>query len=156
MRKFLSIVSLFCILIVQAQEKITLNKGEITIPIGKKILLKAEIKNNKIINFEAIKEENITEKIDFFDMLHHFKKDNIKDNSIELLFSEGQLMGAPIFVLNVIQKTGKKMNFKAKIRVKGSSSYQPTSIMPAVSNSAHMEQWKDNIDSIILYDFELN
>lgn len=156
MRKFLSIVSLFIILIVQAQEKITLNKGEITLPIGKKVLLKAEIKNNNIINFEAIKEENITEKIDFFDMLHHFKKDNTKDNSIELLFNEGQLMGAPIFVLNVIQKTGKKMVFKAKIRVKGSSSYQPTSIMPAISNSAHMEQWKDNIDSIILYDFELN
>ncbi|UMQ41974.1 hypothetical protein MKS83_21680 [Chryseobacterium sp. Y16C] len=156
MKRLLSIVSLFAVIIIQAQEKIGFNKGEITIPIGKEILLKPEIKNNKIIGFEAVKEKDITGKIDFFDMLHHFKKDNIKDNSIELLFSEGQLMGAPIFVLNVIQKTGKKMNFKAKIRLKGSSSYQQTSITPAVSNSAHMEQWKDNIDSIILYDFELN
>lgn len=156
MKRLLSIVSLFVVIIIQAQEKISFNKGEITIPIGKEILLKPEIKNNKIIGFEAVNEKDITGKIDFFDMLHHFKKDNIKDNSIELLFSEGQLMGAPIFVLNVIQKTGKKMNFKAKIRLKGSSSYQQTSITPAVSNSAHMEQWKDNIDSIILYDFELN
>lgn len=156
MKRLLSIVSLFAVIIIQAQGKIDFNKGEITIPIGKEILLKPEIKNNKIISFEAVNEKDITGKIDFFDMLHHFKKDNIKDNSIELLFSEGQLMGAPIFVLNVIQKTGKKMNFKAKIRLKGSSSYQQTSITPAVSNSAHMEQWKDNIDSIILYDFELN
>ena len=156
MKRLLSIVSLFVVIIIQAQEKINFNKGEITIPIGKEILLKPEIKNNKIIGFETVNEKDITGKIDFFDMLHHFKKDNIKDNSIELLFSEGQLMGAPIFVLNVIQKTGKKMNFKAKIRLKGSSSYQQTSITPAVSNSAHMEQWKDNIDSIILYDFELN
>lgn len=156
MKKILSIVSLFLMLIIQAQEKTALKKGEITIPIGKKILLKPEIKNNKINNFEIVKEENINEKVDFFDMLHHFKKDGVKDNSIELLFSEGQLMGAPIFVLNTIQKTGKKMVFKAKIRLKGSSSYQPTSITPSVSNTAHMEQWKDNIDSIILYDFELN
>jgi len=156
MKKFLSIVSLFLILIIQAQEKIALNKGEITIPIGKKILLKPEIKKNKIISFEIVKEENIKEKVDFFDMLHHFKKDDVKDNSIELLFSEGQLMGAPIFVLNTIQKTGKKMGFKAKIRLKGSSSYKPTSITPSVSNTAHMEQWKDRIDSIILYDFTLN
>jgi len=156
MKRLLSIVSLFVMLIIQAQEKISIHKGEITIPIGKKILLKPEIKSNKIINFETVKEENITEKIDFFDMLHNYKKDDVKDNSIELLFSEGQLMGSPIFVLNVIQKTGNKMAFKAKIRLKGGSSYQSTSIMPAASNSAHMEQWKDNIDSIILYDFELN
>jgi hypothetical protein len=156
MKRLLSIVSLFVVLIIQAQEKISFNKGEITIPIGKKVLLKPAIKSNKIINFEVVKEENITEKIDFFDMLHHFKKDEIKDNSIELLFGEGHLMGSPIFTLNVIQKTGKKMVFKAKIRLKGSSSYKPTSITPAVSNSANMEQCKDNIDSIILYDFELN
>ncbi|WBV60427.1 hypothetical protein PFY12_15515 [Chryseobacterium camelliae] len=156
MKKILSIVFLFLMLIIQAQEKTALKKGEIIIPIGKKILLKPEIKNNKINNFEIVKEENITEKVDFFDMLHHFKKDDVKDNSIELLFSEGQLMGAPIFVLNTIQKTGKKMVFKAKIRLKGSSSYQSTSITPSVSNTAHMEQWKDNIDSIILYDFKLN
>jgi len=156
MKKLLSIVSLFLLLFIQAQEKITVNKGEITIPIGKKILLKPEIKGNTINNFEVIKEENSTEKIDFFDLLHHFKKDDIKDNSIELLFSEAQMMGSPIFSLVIIQKTGKKMMFKAKIRLKGSSSYQSTSIMPAVSNAAHMEQWKDNIDSIILYDFELN
>lgn len=156
MKKFLSIVSLLLILIIQAQEKVALNKGEITIPIGKKILLKPEIKNNKIISFEVNKEENIPEKVDFFDVLHKYKKDNVKDNSIELLFCEGHLMGSPIFTLNVIQKTGKKMMFKAKIRLKGTSSYQSTSIMPAISNSAHMEQWKDNIDSIILYDFTLN
>lgn len=156
MKRLLSVVSLFLILIIQAQEKITLNKGEITLPIGKKVLLKPEIKNNTISKFKIAKEENITEKIDFFDMLRNYKKDDVKDNSVELLFSEGQLMGAPIFVLNVIQKTGRNMIFKAKIRLKGSSSYQSTSITPSVSNTAHMEQWKDNIDSIILYDFELN
>lgn len=156
MKRLLSVVSLFVILIIHAQEKITLKKGEITLPIGKKVLLKPEIKNNTIKKFEIAKEENITEKIDFFDMLRNYKKDDVKDNSVELLFSEGQLMGSPIFVLNVIQKTGRNMIFKAKIRLKGSSSYQSTSITPSVSNTAHMEQWKDNIDSIILYDFELN
>jgi hypothetical protein len=156
MKKLLSIISLFLILFIQAQEKITLTKGEITIPIGKKILLKPEIKDNKITNFEVIKEENAAEEIDIFDVLETFKKDNVNDNSIEITFSEAQMMTTPIYALVLVQKTGKQMLFKAKIRLKGDSSYQPTSIMPSASNAVHVEQWKDTIDSIILYDFKLN
>lgn len=64
-------------------------------------------------------------------------------------------MTSTMYVLIVIQKQ-EKITFKAKIRLKGNSSYQSTSIMPAISNSVLVEQWKDHIDSIILYDFELN
>jgi hypothetical protein len=156
MKKFLSILALFLIILTSAQEKISLNKGEITIPIGKKILLKPEIKNNKITSFEIVKEENINEQIDLFDVLENFKKDGVKDNSIELTFTEATMMTSLIYALIVVQKTGKQLLFKAKIKLKGDSSYQSTSIMPAVSNTAHVEQWKDHIDSIILYDFELN
>ncbi|WP_312173980.1 hypothetical protein [Chryseobacterium sp.] len=94
--------------------------------------------------------------MDLFDTLENFKKDEVKDNSIELTFAEGFMMTSTMYVLIVIQKTGKKLLFKAKIRLKGNSSYQSTSIMPAISNSVLVEQWKDHIDSIILYDFELN
>lgn len=156
MKKLLSIITVFLIILTSAQEKISLNKGEITAPIGKKILLKPEIKNNKIISFEIVKEDNITQKVDLFDTLENFKKDEVKDNSIELTFAEGFMMTSTMYVLIVIQKTGKKLLFKAKIRLKGNSSYQSTSIMPAISNSLLVEQWKDHIDSIILYDFELN
>lgn len=156
MKKLLSIITVFLIILTSAQEKISLNKGEITVPISKKILLKPEIKNNKIISFEIIKEDNITQKVDLFDTLENFKKDEVKDNSIELTFAEGFMMNSTMYVLIVIQKTGKKLLFKAKIRLKGNSSYQSTSIMPAISNSVLVEQWKDHIDSIILYDFELN
>lgn len=156
MKKLLSIITVFLIILTSAQEKISLNKGEITVAIGKKILLKPEIKNNKIISFEIIKEDNITQKVDLFDTLENFKKDEVKDNSIEITFAEGFMMTSTMYVLIVIQKTGKKLLFKAKIRLKGNSSYQSTSIMPAISNSVLVEQWKDHIDSIILYDFELN
>ncbi|MFP3593889.1 hypothetical protein [Chryseobacterium sp. SIMBA_038] len=156
MKKIFALLFLFLLTIIQAQEKTSLNKGEITIPIGKKLLLKPEFKGNKIINFEIIKEENLTEKIDLFDNLENFKKDNIKDNSIELTFSEAQMMTSSVYALLTIQKTGKKMIFKAKIRLKGDNQYQSTSILPSASNSSHVEQWQDNIDSIILSDFELN
>ncbi|SHM06456.1 hypothetical protein [Chryseobacterium polytrichastri] len=155
MKKILALLFLFLIIITQAQEKVSLNKGEIIIPIGEKILLNPEFKGNKIISFKIIKEESITEKLDLLDMLQKFKKDDIKDNSIEFTFSEAQMMTTPVNILLTIQKTGKKMIFKAKIRLKGASSYESTSIMPSVSNTSHIEQWKDNIDSIILYDFEL-
>ncbi|WP_267406071.1 MULTISPECIES: hypothetical protein [unclassified Chryseobacterium] len=156
MKKIFASLFLFLIIIIQAQEKISLDKDEITIPIGKKVLLKPQIKNDKIIHFEIVKEENLAEKIDLFDMMENFKKDNIKDNSIEFTFSEAKMMTSSIYALLTIQKTGKKMLFKAKIRFKGDSQYHSTSILPSASNSSHVEQWQDNIDSIILYDFELN
>ncbi|WP_326984551.1 hypothetical protein VUJ46_08470 [Chryseobacterium sp. MYb264] len=155
MKKILSIITLFLIVLSKAQGKNYLNKGEITIPIGQKVILKPEIKNNKITNFEIVKEVTINEKIDLFNTLENFKKDEVKDNSIELTFTEAQMITSTIYALIVIQKTGKKMIFKAKMKLQGNSTYQSTSIMPAVSNTIHVEQWKDHIDSIILYDFEL-
>lgn len=146
---------LFLITITQAQDKFSLNNGEITIPLGKKIILKSEQKNNKITTFELIQEQNITDKLDIFKMLKDFKKDDKKDNTIEFTFSEAEMMKSPIFVLMTLQKIGKKMSFKAKIRLKGASKYISTSIMPALNNVNSVEQWRDNIDSIILYDFEL-
>ncbi len=82
-------------------------------------------------------------------------RDETTDNSIEFTFSESEMMGNSIFTLLNIQKTGKTMNFKAKIKLKGTTIYQSTSIMPSSSNAASVEQWRDNIDSIFLYDFEL-
>lgn len=155
MKKFLSLFILLFIITVNAQERVLIKKSEITIPIGKKIILKPEFQKNKIINFELVSEENITEKKDMFDMLKNFKRDETKDNSIELTFSESEMMGNSIFTLFTIQKTGKTMNFKAKIKLKGTTVYQSTSIMPSSSNAASVEQWRDNIDSIFLYDFEL-
>lgn len=155
MKKFLSLFILLFIITVNAQERVLIKKSEITIPIGKKIILKPEFQKNKIINFELVSEENITEKKDMFDMLKNFKRDETKDNSIELTFSESEMMGNSIFTLFTIQKTGKTMNFKAKIKLKGTTIYQSTSIMPSSSNAASVEQWRDNIDSIFLYDFEL-
>ena len=155
MKKFLSLFILLFIITVNAQERVLIKKSEITIPIGKKIILKPEFQKNRIINFELVSEENITEKKDMFDMLKNFKRDETKDNSIELTFSESEMMGNSIFTLLTIQKTGKTMNFKAKIKLKSTTIYQSTSIMPSSSNAASVEQWRDNIDSIFLYDFEL-
>ncbi|MFL9833243.1 hypothetical protein [Chryseobacterium terrae] len=155
MKKILSLFILLFIITINAQEKILIKNSELTIPIGKKILLQPEFQKNKIIKFELVSEENITEKKDMFDMLENFKKDDVKDNSIEFTFSESEMMGNKIFTLVTVQKTGKRMSFKAKIRLKGTTIYQSTSIMPSSSNAASIEQWRDNIDSIFLYDFEL-
>ena len=155
MKRIVSLFLLFFIMTVHAQEKILLKKGAITLPLGKKVILKPAFENNKITDFEIVSEENSTEKKDMFDMLENFKKDDTEDNSIEFIFSEAKMMNDSIFTLFTVQKTGRKMNFKAKIRLKGSSLYHSTSIMPAHSNAASVEQWRDAIDSIFLYDFEL-
>lgn len=155
MKKLLSLFFLFLLLIIQAQEKTLIKKAEVTIPIGKKLILKPQIDGHKIISFEITEEQNISEKPDMMNVLKNFEKDQIIDNSIEMVFCEAQMMKSSFFVLKTIQKTGKRMTFKAKIRLKGSPLYSATSIMPVGSNSLSFEQWKDTIDSIFLYDFEL-
>lgn len=155
MKKFLLSLLLLFITILPAQEKVSINKQEITIPIGKKIWVKPEIEDGRIIRFEIIREQDISGKVDLFELLKHFEKDDKKDNSIEFTFSEARMMDTPLFALVTIQRTGKKMTFKAKIRLKGDSAYFPTSILPIGSNIISIEQWKDTIDSIFLYDFKL-
>ncbi len=155
MKKLLSLFFLFLLFITQAQEKTLIKKTEVTIPIGKKLILKTQTEGNKIIGFEITEEQNISEKPDMMNVLTNFEKDETIDNSIELVFCEAQMMNNPFFMLKTIQKTGKRMTFKAKIRLKGSPLYSATSIMPVGSNILSFEQWKDTIDSIFLYDFEL-
>jgi len=155
MKKFFFLFLLFLIISIHGQEKALLNKGEITIPIGQKIILQPEIRNNTIIGFTMIQDQKTSDSIDLMEMFKNLERDKITDNSIEMTFSEAHMMNNPIFVLITVQKTGKKMNFKAKMRLKGSSSYRSTSIVPVISNATSVEQWKDPIDSIILYDFEL-
>ncbi|UKB85437.1 hypothetical protein LF887_07395 [Chryseobacterium sp. MEBOG06] len=155
MKKVLSLFFLFLLLIIQAQEKTAIKKTEITIPIGKKLLLKTHIEGNTINGFEITDEQSISDKPDMMKVLKNFEKDKITDNSIEFTFCEAQMMNNPYFILKTVQKTGKQMTFKAKIRLKGSPLYSSTSIMPVGSNSLSLEQWQNNIDSIFLYDFKL-
>jgi hypothetical protein len=155
MKKFFLLFSLFLIISIHGQEKVLLNKGEITIPIGQKIILQPEIRNNTIIGFTMIQDQKTIDSIDLMEMFKNLEKDKITDNSIEMTFSEAYMTNTPLFVLITVQKTGKKMNFKAKMRLKGSSTYTSTSILPVISNATSVEQWKDPIDSIILYDFKL-
>ena len=155
MKKLLFLFSLFFVFAVQAQEKVLIKKTEITIPIGKKLILKPEIEENKITGFEITEEQQISHQPDMMNILKNFEKDKTIDNSIEFTFCEAHMGNNPYFILTTIQKTGKRMTFKAKIRIKGSHLYSSTSILPVGSNSLSFEQWQNNIDSIFLYDFEL-
>ncbi|MFZ4927738.1 hypothetical protein [Chryseobacterium sp. Mn2064] len=155
MKKLVFLFSLFFLLTIHAQEKVLIKKTEITIPIGKKLILKPQIEENKIIGFEVTEEQNIIDKPDMMGILKNFEKDTAIDNSIDFTFCEAKMMNNSYFILKTIQKTGKKMTFKAKIRIKGSPLYSSTSIMPIGSNSLSFEQWQNNLDSIFLYDFEL-
>ncbi|WP_307449169.1 MULTISPECIES: hypothetical protein [Chryseobacterium] len=155
MKKFLYIIALFSISLFQAQENIILKKNEITIPLGKKVILTPELEERTIIGFKKVSEDKVMEKQDMLQILKNFKRSDVNDNTIEFTFSESEMMKSPIITLVTVQKTGKKMSFKAKIRLKGSPLYQPTSIVPAHSNVVSVEQWQDAIDSIFLYDFKL-
>ncbi|WP_294205452.1 hypothetical protein [uncultured Chryseobacterium sp.] len=155
MKKHLYIVALFFTFLIQAQENIIIKKNEITIPLGKKIILIPELEEHTVIRFKKVSEDKVTEKQDMFQVLKNFKKSDVNDHTIEFTFSESEMMKSPIITLVTVQKTGKKMSFKAKIRLKGSPLYQPTSIVPAHSNVVSVEQWNDPVDSIFLYDFKL-
>lgn len=138
-----------------SQEKTIIKGAEITIPIGKKLILNPKIVDGKIESFGLKKEEDIKETLNMMSFLTSFEKDNKVDNSIEINFSKATMGTSESYILYMIQKTGKKLTYKAKIRLKDSEIYTPTSIVPVISNAASFEQWRNNIDSIFLYDFVL-
>lgn len=59
-------------------------------------------------------------------------------------------MGSKLIILTTLQHFTKPIIFEAKIRLKGTEKYIETSIVPKGSNVFSVEQWNDDIDSIII------
>ena len=89
------------------------------------------------------------------DALDSEEKKDVVSNEIEFKFCYADFMGSKLVVLTTVHHLESSMIFKAKIKINGSENYIETSIVTIHPNVLSIEQWQDEIDSIILYDFAI-
>jgi len=129
------------------QEQTKIKKGKISVPIKKELNLKAQIKKGKIIKFEIIEEKVLTEPSEFMSSMDE-KPDSFDDIYIKFNKSDFGIL------LTVIHKLEKPIIYRAKIKIKGHQDLVDTSIHPCYPNVISVEQWRDDIEKIELYDFK--
>ncbi len=130
--------------------KILIKSDELIIPINTEFKIRAKENNGKILNYELITESKISGPIDMMSVLQKTEKKEIISNEIEFKFSKAEFMGSKLIILTTLQHFTKPIIFEAKIRLKGTEKYIETSIVPKGSNVFSVEQWNDDIDSIII------
>lgn len=157
--KHLFLVFLLTILSINSfaqRKKVEIKTDEIIIPLNKEIKINAEEKNGKFSNFKLISETKIEEPIDMMETLKKIEKKEIVSNEIDFKFSEANLMGSKLIILTTVQHFTKPIIFKAQIKIKGNNDYVETSIVPKGPNVFSVEQWRDEIESIILSNFKFD
>ena len=137
-------------------QKVIIKDDKIIIPINTELKISTKEKKEKISNFEIKTESEIRELIDMMSVLGKIEKKEIISDEIDFKFSKADFMGSKIIILTTLQHYTKSIIFKAKIRIKGTENYVETSIVPKAPNVFSVEQWNDDIDSIILFDFRFD
>ena len=145
----------FCLQTFAQDQKIVLKKNEITIPLNTELKITVKVDNDLLTDFKLISQKSIITKIDLISILEGIEKKDIISNEIEFKFSEADFMGSGIIVLTTLQHLNKPIIFKAKIKIKGTAAYTETSIVPKHPNVFSIEQWRDDIEYIFLYDFKI-
>ena len=136
-------------------QNLKIGNNQITIPINTTIKISVEIKDGKIENFKLLSQAKVEKPVDVINMFENVKKQNIISNKIEFTFSYADFMGDKNIVLVTTHHLEKPITFKAKIKYKGSPTYVETSIADTYPNVLSVEQWQNEIESIILYNFKI-
>jgi len=143
-------------LFLQNQRVIIIKDDIIIIPINTELTISTKEEKGKFSNFEIKTESEIKAPIDVMSVLGKIEKKEIISDEIEFKFSQADFMGSKSIVLTTLQHFTKSIIFKARIRVRGAENYVETSIVPKAPNVFSVEQWSDDLDSIILFDFKLD
>ncbi|WP_407483151.1 hypothetical protein [Elizabethkingia meningoseptica] len=155
-----SFITFFSVCQVFAQSQhIELKNDEITIPLHTEFVLGVKNEGGKLSDFKILKEKQIKETIDLMSVLKNTgkkEKPQTVSNEIEFKFANAEMMTSKFIILTTVQHLKETISFKAKIRIKGSHQYMETSIVHKAPNVFSVEQWQDDIDSIILYDFKID
>jgi hypothetical protein len=129
------------------QTQSEIQKGKITIPIKTEINFSFKEKRGKFKNFEIIAEKDLTEPSKLMNAMSE-KPENFEGISIK--FNESDFG----IILILIHKLKEPIIYKARIKIKGRSGLVDTTIHPSHPNVLSIEQWKDDIEAIELFDFE--
>ncbi|MEN8122025.1 MAG: hypothetical protein ABFS35_16870 [Bacteroidota bacterium] len=146
---------LMSITIFAQDSKLKVSPDEIKIPINTQIFISTKLNGSKIGDFKLLDQSKIKKPIDMMEAFDKIEKKDIVSNEMEFKFCHADFMGSKIVVLTTVHHLLKSMTFKAKIKIKGRNKHIETSIVTKHPNVFSIEQWQDDIESIILYDFEI-
>ena len=135
--------------------KLKVDNNQIVIPINKELKISVEINNGNLNNFKLISKSKVKKPIDMMKAFDNIEKEEIVSNEIEIKFCHADFMGSKMVVLKTVHHLEKPIIFKAKIKIKGRPDYIETSIVNKYPNVVSIEQWNDEIESIILFDFTI-
>jgi hypothetical protein len=128
---------------------------EITIPIGTIIKLSTNTDGSEIGNFELLEKSLIEDPVDMMELMGSYERQEIVSNEIEFKFSQADFMGSKMIILTTVHHLEVAFIFDAKIRIRGRTDFIETSITPKHPNVFSVEQWRDDIDYIILSNFRV-
>ncbi len=135
-------------------QKAAVKSNEITIPINTELKVNVKENNGMFSNFLISEESTIKNTIDLMSIVNNREIKKIAPGKIEFKFSKADYKGLKLTILSVFHQFKKPILFKAKIRIQGTKNYTETSVVPKSSGVISVEQWQDDIDSIVLYDFK--
>lgn len=145
---------LMCIRIIAQDTELKIDNEVITMPLNKEIRISADVEDGMLHNFKILNHAKVHKPIDMMKILDDVEKIDIKSNEIELKFCYANVLESQFVVLTVLHHLEKPIVFKAKIQLKGRKDYIETTIITKHPNVLSIEQWKDEIESIILFDFK--
>lgn len=151
----LLIASLATSVLLGQGNRVYVSADTIKLPINSSVLVKADINGLALSNFRLAEEATVEEAMNVMKELREFKKENIVSDELELKFCNADFFGSSCIVLTTVHHFDKSIFFKAKIRAKGKESYVETSIVEKIPNIFSIEEWRDDIEDIVLYDFRM-
>ncbi|MEM6893699.1 MAG: hypothetical protein AAGD88_06255 [Bacteroidota bacterium] len=129
------------------QETTKITEGKIVIPLKKELNLKAELKGDKIVGFEIVEDTSLIEPSEFMMSLDQKPKEF---EDIYINFNESDFG----ILLTLVHRFERPIIYKARIKIRGRKNPVETSIQPSYPGVFSVEQWRDEIEEIELYDFE--
>jgi len=78
-----------------------------------------------------------------------------KSNTISISFTIEDFGGTNAAILKLNNPFNRQLSYKAKIKNPKTKKYEETNVLAIYPHIFSMEEWPDNIESIILYDFIL-
>jgi len=149
------VITFGCIYLYSQEVDLIIASDEIMIPVGTLIKISAISDGSEIGNFELLEKSLIEDPVDMMELMGSYERQEIVSNEIELKFSQADFMGSKMIILTTVHHLEVAFIFDAKIRIRGRTDFIETSITPKHPNVFSVEQWRDDIDYIILSNFRV-
>ncbi len=132
-----------------------IKSGEIRIPLNTTLRITVVQNNGALQQPEILETGTLDQPIDVMEAMKGSRAQAKEAQEIAFTFGDADFMGSKYIVLNTLHHLKDPIIFKARIKIKGFSEEVETSIVSIPPNALSVEQWRDDIEYIVLYDLKV-